>query len=273
MKKYIPRILMILFAAVFLVSAGILANYFINSQKQKNQYNDLAELVQQAQQQTPNLGESVDPTTPPKPVYTEVIHPDTGEKLQILTEYAKIFKMNTDTVGWIRINGTKVNYPVMQAPRQESYYLKRDFYKKDSRFGCIYAEEDADLSLPSDNITLYGHNMNDGSMFASLHKYNSKEFYEENPYITFDTLYEHRIYQIIAVFNTTDLWETGFAYHLFVDGNKIEFAEFVAECKSLSLYDTGVSATYGDQLLTLSTCDNDYEDDHGRFAVVAKRIA
>ena len=110
-------------------------------------------------------------------------------------------------------------------------------------------------------------------MLADLHKYNDASFYGDNPYITFNTLFEHHLYEIFAVFYTTDYIDTGFAYHLFVDGTEEEFDTFVSTCKELALYDTKVPVAYGDKLLTLSTCDKDYSDSHGRFVVVAKRIS
>ena len=283
-KKYLLPGLMILFSVIFLVSAGFIIKYALDSNKQKDQYNELANMVEQVQQQIqqeqsqqPTTG-TVEPgqVTPPVPVvsiYEEVTHPETGEKLQLLKEYAPVFQLNPDMVGWIKIANTKINYPVVQTPDSPNYYLKRDFYKESSRHGTVYANELASTTTPSDNITLYGHNMSDGSMFAALHGYNKQSFYKENPYITFDTIYEHHTYQIFAVFYTTDIVGDGFAYHTCVDGNTISFAEFVDECKALSLYDTGVDVAYGDKLLTLSTCDKNYADDHGRFVVVAKRIS
>lgn len=281
MKKYLKYLypaLMILFAAVFLVSAGILVDYFIKSNKQKNLNNELANLVQQVQQENAagnegNADPSGEADDAAQSTYVEVTHPVTGKPMQVLREYAQIFQMNTDMVGWIKIDGTNVNYPVMQTPDYVNYYLHRDFYKEYSKHGSIYANEMANLQTPSDNVTLYGHNMNDDSMFATLHEYNDPSFYGNHAYISFDTLFEHHVYQIISVFYTTDFLDTGFAYHLFVDGTEEEFNDFVATCKDLALYETGVTATYGDKLLTLSTCDDDYADDHGRFVVVAKRIA
>lgn len=300
LQKYLLPGLMFFFCAIFLVSAGFLVNYALNSNKQTEQNDELANLVDQIQNDyrpiptlpqnplnpdnsqnpvdptDPTADSIVDPTIPyqePESAYTEITHPKTGEKLKLLREYAPVFERNTDMVGWIKIPGTKIHYPVVQTPDSPNYYLKRDFYKKSSSHGTIYASEQANLTAPSDNVTLYGHNMNDGSMFAALHGYNSKDFFEKNPYIIFDTLYEHHTYQIFAVFYTTDIVGDGFAYHAFVDGNAISFAEFVSTCKDLSLYDTGVTAAYGDKLLTLSTCDKNYWDDHGRFVVVAKRIA
>ncbi len=273
-RKYIYTALMILFAAIFLVCAGVLTNYFIKSQQQKKLSNNLADIKQQAQQQLSADGneeeQEADNTVSP---YVEITHPTTGKTMTLLREYAPLFNMNPDLVGWIKIDGTNVDYPVLQTPDYVNYYLKRDFYKEYSRHGSIYANEMADLNLPSDNVTLYGHNMNDGSMFAGLHAYNDKDFYQKHPFIQFDTLTEHHTYQIISVFYTTDYLDTGFAYHLFVDGTEDQFDEFVATCHDLSLYNTGETAVYGDKLLTLSTCDSDYADDHGRFVVVAKQIS
>lgn len=287
-KKYVTirNVLMVIFAGIFLYSAIYLGDYAIDSVRGKKQYDELANRVQQEQpnQPEPPTGElkdyfegdeeAEDPDAAgPNGPYVEVTNPKTGEAFNILREYAPIYNMNSDTVGWIRIEGTRINYPVMQTPDEPNYYLKRDFYKQDYRYGSIYAHETASMKPVSDNVTLYGHNMADGSMFADLHKYTDEEFYKEHPYITFDTLYSHQTYKIIAVLETTDWLATGFAYHYFVDGDEGEFSDFIAECKALSLYDTGESAVYGNKLLTLSTCDNDVSDSHGRFVVVAKKVS
>ena len=283
-RKYLLPALLIVFTLTFLVSAVFIVKYMFNSHQQKVIYGDLADMVTQVQQQL-QQNQSTVPTTPLKPgeiapppppavsVFENIAHPVTGQSMSILKEYADIFVRNTDMVGWIRIPGTRLDYPVVQTPDSPNFYLQRDFYKNDSRHGTIYAAEAANINTPSDNVTLYGHNMNDGSMFALLHNYSKKEYYEQHPYIIFDTLTEHHTYQIFAVFETTDIPGEGFIYHTFVDGNPTSFAEYVANCKNLSLYDTGVTATFGDKLITLSTCDNLYWDEHGRYVVVAKRIA
>lgn len=283
MKKYLYPALIVLFSAIFLFSAVQLVDYFIKSQKQKDQYDELSNLVQQVQGEvTPPDGNSGsnenaggesggNASNTPISTYMDVKHPVTGETVTVLREYALIFEMNPDTVGWIKMNGGKINYPVLQTPDRPNYYLDKDFYGKSSKHGAIYANEKANLDTPSDNVTLYGHKMRDGSMFASLHDYKSEKHYKENPYITFDTLTEHHTYQIFAVFRTTAIIGEGFTYHTFVDGNVATFPEFVATCKELSLYDTGVEVEYGDKLLTLSTCDHSV--DYGRFVVVAKRIS
>ncbi len=288
LKKHIFTILMVVFAAIFLFFAGLLVDYFINSNKQKKQHNELASIVEQIQQQQQNYNPNGDFTGDPNasvsdklnnPLvnnnnpYVEVPHPVTGELIDVLREYSTVYLMNTDLVGWIKIGGTKINYPVLQSPDHVNYYLKRDFYKEDSRHGSIFAHEMANFSNLSDNITLYGHNMGDGSMFADLHNYRDPDYYDSHAYITFDTLTNHNTYKIFAVFDTTDLLDSGFAYHDFVDGDEEEFNAFVTSCKELSLYDTGETPVYGNKLLTLSTCDNDVIDPHGRFVVVARKVS
>ena len=278
MKKYIYPALLVFFATVFLVSAGFLAEYLIRSKQQQNQYDELADLVQQEQdavagtvppQTDPESGVDLPAVLPAE--YITITDPKTGEPLRILRKYAVIYQKNTDLVGWIRILGTKVNYPVLQSPEEESFYLTHDFYQKESRHGAIYVEESADVNGPSDNVVIYGHKMSDGSMFATLHKYSDVNFYQQNAYFTFDTLFEQHTYKIFAVFKTSAKAGEGFAYHTFLDGDEESFEAYVSKCKELSLYETYVTAEYGDKLLTLSTCDHSM--DNGRYVVVAKRIS
>ena len=276
LKKILFPALIVLFAAIFLVSAGLLADYYIKSFKLKKQNQALSQMVQPEITGTDSLEDYThidlesDFTLPPTSKYTKVIHPTTNKAMIILTEYANLFKLNQDLVGWIKIDGTQIDYPVMQTREWVNYYLTRDFYGETAKHGAIYVNEMADIKMPSDNVTIYGHRMKDGSMFAGLHDYKSKSFYNEHPIVQFDTIYEKHTYQIFAVFVTTASVQDGFAYHNFVDGTEEEFDAFVAKCKELSLYNTGVDVSYGDKLITLSTCEHAIED--GRLAVVAKRI-
>lgn len=269
-KKYFRPALLAIFAAVFLISASVLVDYFIDSNKQKSQFNELSELVNKVQQDmTTPQGDGNTPDVPLSK-YVEVTNPETGKKFMALREYAEIYNMNSDMAGWIKIEGTNINYPVMHTPDRVNYYLKRDFYKNSSRHGSIYAAETASLTMPSDNITIYGHKMADGTMFASLHKYQDKSFFEAHPLIQFDTLTERHTYQISYVFIISAAPDTDFAYHIFSDGTEKEFLDFVANCKARALYDTGSEIVYGDKLITLSTCEHNVAN--GRLVVVARRI-
>ena len=169
--------------------------------------------------------------------------------------------------GWIRIDGTDIDYPVVQRVDEPNYYLKHDFAGRYTDFGCPFAQENCDVQAPSDNVILYGHNMKDGSMFSDLVRYQSRSFWETHRTIHFDTLTRRDEYEVLAVCRIA---ADAFAFHRFVDAaDAMDFADYVAACKERALYDTGVNAQYGDKLLTLSTCE--YSQENGRLLVVAKR--
>ena len=190
----------------------------------------------------------------------------------ILSKYASLYKENNHLAGWLSIKGMAIDYPVMQC-QDDEYYLNHDFYRKKSKYGCLYVREKADVNTPGTNFIIYGHNMKDGEMFGDLDLYQDESFYREHSKISFDTLYEERIYDIIAVFpsqvyNSND---DVFKYYQFYQANtKKEFDEFYNNIKKFSLYDTEVNAKFGDTFLTLSTCAYHVED--GRFVIVAKKI-
>ena len=198
--------------------------------------------------------------------------PELQSGSDFLPWYQELHDQNSDMVGWLQIENSKINYPVMQTSMDNAnFYLYKDFDKNDSVRGSIYAAEICDVFEPSDTITLFGSNMKDGSMFAYLGNYYEKSAWENNPLIFFDTLTESHVYKIFAVFQTTGSDNVGFAYHQMADAkDEAEFNQFVATCKELAFYDTGITPVYGDKLLCLSTCE--YTIDNGRFVVAAVRI-
>lgn len=271
MKKWIYNLLLGIFVAVFLVSAGCLAWYYIDAGRQADRYDQLSQLIE-TENTRPAIPEEGVQTPPAVPLTTDVTNPKTGQTMAVLKEFGKLYQMNSDLVGWLSIPALHISYPVMQTPDSPDFYLKRNFDKEANAHGCLYARESCDVFTPGDNVTIYGHRMRDGSMFARLDKYMDKSFCQENPYIYFDTLFEKHTYQVVAVFLTTASVGEGFSYHTFENAaDEADYADFVAQCKALSLYDTGVDAVYGDKLITLSTCE--YSQTNGRLVVVAKRVA
>ena len=151
------------------------------------------------------------------------------------------------------------------------YDLKRNFEKKYSDLGTPYIQENCDLT-GSDNLVIYGHHIKGGKMFGALENYKSQSFYEEHKTIQFDTLTQRGEYEIIAVFKTVAYSSQGFRYYDFVNAeSEDEFNAYIQKCKELALYETGVTAEYGDRLITLSTCE--YSAQNGRLVVVAKKTA
>lgn len=188
----------------------------------------------------------------------------------ILAKYYGLYLQNEDMVGWISIPGTTIDYPVMQTVDDANYYLKRGFDREYSALGVPYVQENCRIG-ESDNLIIYGHHIRGRRMFGALESYRSESFFEEHPQIEFDTLTEEAQYQIIAVFKTVAYSSQGFRYYDFVDAeDEEEFDAYVAECKRLSFYDTGETASYGDHLITLSTCE--YTATNGRLVVVARKI-
>ena len=268
MKKVISIVIVVALVATFAVSAFMVGKYFVNSKKSGDAYDELAQMVTKPSGETKPSDEAEE---------TEQATEDSGvivERLprhEVLPEYQDVYERNSDMVGWIKIEGTKVNYPVMQTKERPNYYLKRDFDSNPSDWGSIYVREECDVNKPSDNVTIYGHNMIDCSMFGDLKNYGTKAFWEAHKEIYFDTLSEYHVYEIFSVFKTTANEGEGFTYHQMEDAaNEQEFNEFIAQCKKLSFYDTGITPVYGDKLICLSTCE--YTLDNGRLVVAARRI-
>ncbi len=194
-----------------------------------------------------------------------------AEDNNILQEYISLYKKNNDLVGWIKIPNTNIDYPVMQS-KTKDFYLNHDFNKNYEENGSIYVSYNSDVFKPSNNIVIYGHNAYRKFMFAQLEKYQKYDFYKENKYIYFDTLYEKNKYEIVSVFKITvkNNHDTDFRYYNYIDFENIEeFDQYVEEIKKRSLYKTDAQVNYQDQLITLSTCDQTKVD--GRLVIVAKK--
>ncbi len=194
------------------------------------------------------------------------------EKEEILAQYAALHQENSDLIGWIKIEGTPLDYPVMQNEDDGEFYLHRNFRKEYEYSGLPFLDKKCDISGPSTNLIIYGHNMKSDSMFSCLTEYKDEEYFHEHPVIQFDTLSEESEYRIVAVILSKVYRKSDqtFKFYQFVQaGTEEEFNEFIDNMKQLSLYDTGVDASYGDELLTLVTCS--YHTDNGRLVVLAKK--
>ncbi len=192
----------------------------------------------------------------------------------VLPEYEALYAENSDTIGWLKIDGTGIDNVVMYAPDEIDKYLHTDFYGSYSYRGCLFVDEYCDI-LSSDNIIIYGHNMKDYSMFGSLMYYVSEDFYRQHRLISFDTIYEKQSYEIVAAIKTALVSENGgggnvFKYYEYTGSSDEKFDEYVKFIEENRLYDTDAELSPGDKLLTLSTCA--YHTDDGRFIVVARKI-
>lgn len=283
-KNKLYNILIFIFAAVFCFSAGYIGLYYYRTYKNEKEYKKLRTMVVDVDQEHPPDDAIVDE------VEEKVVNPDSSDKkkeekvvvkklfavvngVKVQYKFKNIYTENSDFIGWLKIEGTNIDYPVMMTPSDEQYYLRRDFNGDYSIAGTLFVDTSSDLKRPSDNIIIYGHHMKTKTMFRELVDYEDESFYKSHKYITFDTIYGDNTYEVIAAFKTyiKSKDDTGFKYYDFFDAeDEKAFDSYVENIKSLTDYNIPVTAEYGDKLLTLSTCS--YHTDNGRFVVVAKKI-
>lgn len=277
--SFLYHTIIVCLLVVIVFSGWHVFQYYADSRRQETRYDELAALVEAERVSRPESTASTSPMIDTLPQQSHVPEQDPistvptlpPEEAPILPEYAPLLEMNPDIVGWIQIERTQINYPVMQSPNEPDFYLDHNFDQQYSTRGCIYVEEACDVFSPSDNITIYGHHMRDGSMFTHLMSYTSLSHWKKYPYVLFDTLTEHHTYEIFAVFTTTATVTKGFPYHNFIDAaDEKEFDDFINGCISRSIYDTGIIPEYGDKVICLSTCE--YSQSNGRLVVCAVRI-
>ena len=244
----VRKIILVVCLIVFVGAAGVLIQYYYNGYKEMNSLKDLKQ--------------------------SEELEDLKTDKGIIIGKYVPIWQKNNDLIGWIRIDGTKIDFPVMQTPDDPEYYLRRDFNREHSTGGVPFMDVHSDIFMPTSNFMIYGHNMKNGSMFHDLIKYEDEEFYRDHKTINFDTIYKggQGVYQVVAAGYSQiyDKDSSKFKYYAYAGiTSEREYHEFVDGVKKLSCYDTGVVPEYGSQLITLSTCTN--VSDEGRFFVVAVR--
>ena len=190
-----------------------------------------------------------------------------------------LLKVNKEIVGWIRINDTKIDYPVLwhkDDNANNQFYLNHNYKSKKDSYGSIFLDYSCTNGTDSKNIVLHGHHMNDGSMFGNLMDYGGTEadidFYKKHATIKFDTPQGDGVYKIISVFKTNTLSSHGEFFNYMVGNfhnNDKEFLNYVYNVRVRSLINCPVDADENDELLTLSTCS--YEYTNFRTVVVARK--
>lgn len=247
--------------ASFLIVVWLIVDYFIWTKKSEDKMEALRiEAEQVAISASDSQGEDK------SEVKTEVE--------SIVNPYTEIFAQNEDMAAWLSVADTKMDYPVMQTMENETYYIDKDFYGNPDKAGCLLLDTDSSLEQEgTTNLIIHGHNMKAGTMFGELEKYQEEEYGKAHKDIVLYTLGDKREYQVISAFYSQVFYQTDtcFKYYNFFEAKtEDEFLDFYDNIKSMSLYDTGVTAELGDSFITLSTCSYHVED--GRFVVIAKEV-
>lgn len=256
MKKWIAGLLLVFSVVLFSISLYFLMGMFRQDMKEQQAYEKILDIYE-------------NPETEPDRENGEGGGAGEAGK-EIDAGLLALHTENPDCIGWLQIEGTVIDYPVMYRPQEKQYYLWRDFYGEYAARGSLFLSEICDPEK-SDNLIIYGHHMSSGTMFAELENYKQKEFYEEHPKIQYRTLHGNETYQVVAAFATPVYTGSDFEYYNFTKAeSKKAYETFVSACKEKALYETGCSPIYGDRLLTLSTCE--YSQRNGRMVVVAMRL-
>lgn len=248
----IKNIILIVLVLILITCVGIIIYFTINRNKINKQNEELKNIVSN----------------------DESASKDLNEKTERMIQLEQLKVENSDIVGWLEIPNTDISYPVLQGVDND-FYMTHNYKKEYSPEGSLFLDKDYDWNIPSSNLLIYGHNnRGTNAMFCGLLNFKDVNFYNSHKTIRFTTIDEDCEYEILSTFLSRVYYKSEknvFRYYYFINANnKQEFDEFVANCKKASIYDTGVTAEYGDQLITLSTCDFYTQD--GRLAVVARKV-
>lgn len=276
-RKYLSVALCCCGMALFLAALVLIARQFIDDRHSQNTVTQLQDLEEARQEEniSPAPVSTEKPSPSPESWVSTAEPTSTPEPTPTPTEnpYRDSYLANGDMVAWLQIPDTIIDYPVMWTPGDETYYLRRAFDGSKNQNGCLILDTDSCLDPLTTNLIIHGHNMDTGTMFGTLAKYAEESYYQEHKLITLYTEKCQRNYEIIAVFRSQvyKKSDTVFKFYKFFQADtQEEFDDFYENIMALSIYDTGVTAEFGDHFLTLSTCS--YHVDRGRFVVVAKEI-
>lgn len=252
-RDILYNIAIAIFALVFLVCAGLLVKRYLDDRQLESEITELESLIDDTAQTAPA---------------------EEGGEVQTesnAAKFARLLERNSDFVGWISIEDTNLSFPVMQSVDRPDFYLDHNFNGEYDVYGVPYLDEDCVLAPEgqSNNFIIYGHHMKSGTVFGSLPNYRNASYYQEHPYVEFDTLYGDATYEVFAAF-AIDVVTDSFAFNTYINMDEASFEEFVSQVKSRSDVDSGITPVYGDRLLTLSTCD--YSSDNGRYVVCARKV-
>jgi len=258
-KNKLKKLIFIILIILFIGSLGYIGYYLYNNHKASKEQNLIGKI--EIDENKEIVEENIAEKKPEE------------KKAENILKLEELQKENSEIVAYLQIDGTKISYPVLQA-KDNDYYVTHNYKKEYSELGSIFLDKDSSLSKPTTNFLIYGHRSKNGYMFEDLVNYKKEDFYKKHPIIKFTTNEEESEYEIIAVFLSRIYYKSEknvFRYYFFINAeNEKEFNDYVSNSKKAALYDTGKTAKYGDQLLTLSTCEYSQED--GRLAIVAKKV-
>ena len=276
MKKYKEKISTIVvitvFAIIVLLCVGSVIYQRITENKEKAEFAKIESIVTEEYTDTNNTTErikkpvilknsAVDKKSEVENTYAQTDYDTLYYKLHSISE---LISMNSECFGWISILNTNISYHVMHTPNNPQKYLNKNYYGEYSQSGTPFL--DSRCSVDSSNLIIYGHHMNNGTIFANLCNYANKPYRDEHPYIVLETkdgVFAYSVFAVLKV-KSDDEW-----YRFTSALTKNRYNSMVEYAKEKSIYETGITPKYGQQILTLSTCYGNNQND--RILVLAAR--
>lgn len=273
-SEIIRRIVLAVSLVAIVISSGMLVNEWRLSKQNDSVMEEVSDLIIDEKENNPAKPEEDKELTPEqqwkkiKKEYPNVIFPD---GMQV--KYAKLYATNPEFVGYLSADGVNLNLPVVQA-KDDKKYLEKNFYLQKTKYGCPFVTHLNNIEPLDQNTVIFGHHMNNGTIFGTLDAYKSIDGFKKAPVITFNTLYKDYSWKVIAaiVTNAYTKDDNGyiFRYYFTQLSTQENFSAYLSELSQRSLYDTGVDVLPTDKLLTLSTCSHEFTD--ARFVVVARLV-
>ncbi len=275
LKSKIQILLVVAGVIAFISAIVLLARQQRATQESEAILKSMQAQAESREQEAPSSAEASETSAAKEDVSSgnEAATAESEAPVLVTNPYLDSFLANDHMVGWLKIEGTVIDYPVMWTPEDENYYLYKNFEGGEDKNGCLILDTDSSLNPLTTNLIIHGHNMRSGAMFGTLTDYEDPDYCKEHNIITLYTEECERRYEVVAVFRSQVYRKKDqvFKYYKFFQADtQEEFDDFYNNIKALSLYDTGVTAQLGDRFITLSTCV--YHVEQGRFVVVAKEI-
>ena len=215
----------------------------------------------------PSPSPTVTPLASAQPTPIATTQPETTPKPMVVQEsFEELVDQNSDVVGWISVDNTDINYPIVQTV-DNSFYMDKDFYKEYSYPGSIFVDFRSDFNnmFEAAHQIIYGHNMKNGTMFQQLTRYQEESFFNENRYINVNTLYGNYVFEVFAAYETPIAYyylKTSFA-------DRHNWLDFITVFQEKSDFQTDIVLSGNDVVVTLSTCTNSHNDNL-RYVVQAR---
>ncbi len=280
--EIIRRIILGVAIVAIVISVGMLLNEWRLSSQNNEVMEEAEELILTEPTTDKNDKDTDKDKTTTKPLTPEEQwaqikkdYPDVLFPANIQLKYAKLYGENQDFVGYLSADGVNLNLPVVQTDNDE-VYLNKNFYGSTTKYGCPFVTHLNNMSYNhlDMNTVIFGHHMNNGTIFGALDKYKTLTGYKSAPVISFNTIYKDYQWKVIAAIITNGYIKDDngyiFPYYFTNLSSASKMSSYLSELAQRSLYDTGVDVLPTDKLLTLSTCSHEFED--ARFVVVARLV-